>query len=61
MHAPEPWTRVRVETPIYYVYQIQSGADHVASIAGWANIGTPCPTTEDNARLICKAPTLLRL
>ena len=24
MHAPEPWTRVRVETPTYYVYQIHS-------------------------------------
>lgn len=61
MHAPEPWTRVRVETPTCYVYHVQSGAGHVASIAGWANIGTLCATTENNARLICKAPALLRV
>ena len=61
MHAPEPWTRVRVETPTYYVYQIHSGGGHVASIPGWTNIGTLCPTTEENARLICKAPALLHV
>ena len=61
MHAPEPWTHVRVETPTYYVFQIQAGNVHVASVAGWANIGTFCATTEANARLICKAPALLRV
>ena len=59
MHAPGPWTHVRVETPTYYVYQIISGEGHVASIPGWTDIGTLCPTTEENARLICKAPVLL--
>jgi hypothetical protein len=61
MRAPEPWTRVRVETPTYYVYQIVSGESHLANIAGWTNIGTLCPTTEENARLICQAPSLLRV
>ena len=61
MHAPEPWTRVRVETPTYYVYQIHSRDGHVASVAGWTDIGTLCPTTEANTRLICKAPALLRV
>jgi len=34
MHASEPWTRVRIETPTYYVYQIVSSEGHVAGIAG---------------------------
>ena len=61
MHAPEPWTRVRIETPTYYVYQIHSRGGHVASVPGWTNIGTLCPTTEEHARLICEAPALLRV
>lgn len=61
MHAPEPWTRVRVETPTYYVYQIISRTGHVASVPGWTHVGTLCPTTEENARLVCKAPALLRV
>jgi hypothetical protein len=52
---------IRIETPTYYVYQIISSEGHVASIPGWTNIGTLCPTTEENARLICKAPSLLHV
>ena len=61
MHAPEPWTCVRIETPTYHVYQIVSDEGHVASIAGWTNIGTLCPVTEENACLIGQAPSLLRV
>ena len=61
MHAPEPWTRVRSETPDYYVYTIHAGSGHVASIAGWTDFATICPTTEANARLTCKAPAMLRV
>jgi hypothetical protein len=61
MHAPEPWTLVRTETPEYYVYEINAGPGHVASIAGWTHFGTICPITEANAQLICKAPALLRV
>ena len=61
MHAPEPWTRVRVETPTYYVYQIHADGGHVASVPGWTTVGTLCPATEDIARLICKAPALRRV
>lgn len=61
MHAPEPWTLVRSETPEYYVYEINAGHGHVASIAGWTHFGTICPITEANAQLICKAPALLRV
>lgn len=61
MNAPAPWTRVRVETPTYYVYQIHANGGHVASIPGWTTIGTLCPVTEDIARLICKAPVLRRV
>jgi hypothetical protein len=61
MHAPEPWTLVRTETPEYYVYEINAGAGHVASIVGWTHFGTICPITAANAQLICKAPALLRV
>jgi hypothetical protein len=61
MHAPESWTLVRTETPEYYVYEINAGPGHVASIAGWTHFGTICPITEGNAQLIFKAPALLRV
>ncbi|GAB0120053.1 hypothetical protein [Acidisoma sp. 7E03] len=61
MHAPEPWTLVRSETPEYYVYEINAGPGRVASIAGWTHFGTICPVTEGNAQLIRKAPTMLRV
>jgi hypothetical protein len=61
MHAPEPWTCVRIETPDYYVYEINSGSGHVASIAGWTHFATICPITDANAELICKAPAMLRV
>jgi hypothetical protein len=61
MHTPEPWTRVRSETPDYYVYEIHSGTGHVASIAGWTDFATICPVTEATARLVCEAPAMLRV
>lgn len=61
MHASEPWSCVRVETPEYYVYEIHANGGHVASIAGWTHFGTICPITEANAQIIAKAPALLRV
>ena len=61
MHAPGPWTRVRVETAEYYVYEINADSGHFASVAGWTHFGTVCPVTEANAQLICKSPALLRV
>lgn len=45
MHAPEPWTLVRTETPEDYVYEIDAGPGLVASIAVWTDFGTICPIT----------------
>ena len=58
MHTPGPWRRVRVETAAYYTHQIEVAAGHIASVAGWTAIGTTCPKTEANARLIEHAPDL---
>ena len=60
MHAPEPWTCLRAEAPEYFVQIINSPGGHVASIASWSRFGESCAISEANARLICKAPAMLR-
>jgi hypothetical protein len=58
MHTPGPWRAVRAESCDYYTYRIETAAGHIASIAGWTTVGTVCPTTAANARLIAHAPDL---
>jgi hypothetical protein len=50
---------MRFECPQYYVYQIGTREGHIASVAGWTTVGTVCPTTDANARLIAQAPALV--
>jgi hypothetical protein len=59
MHTPGPWRSARFETGEYYTYQIFAAAGHIASVVGWTNFGSTCPTTEANARLIAHAPDLV--
>jgi len=59
MHTPGPWRSARFETGEYYTYQICAAAGHIASVVGWTNFGSTCPTTEANARLIAHAPDLV--
>lgn len=61
MHAPEPWTCRRADEPEYFVQLITSPAGHVASIASRSRFGETCSISAANARLICKAPAMLRI
>ena len=58
MHAAAPWSCSRPETATYYVYQIGTLEGHIASVVGWTVVGTACPVTDANARLITQAPAL---
>lgn len=58
MHTPGPWRSLRVEIGAYYTHQIETNAGHIASVVGWSDFGTVCPTTEANVRLIEHAPEM---
>jgi len=58
MHTPGPWRAMHVESGEYYTHQIESAQGHIASIVGWTDFGTVCPTTDANARLIAHAPDM---
>ena len=43
MHTPGPWRRVPIETPGYYIDQIEVAEGHIASVPGWSRFGARCP------------------